>query len=128
MPSYSLAPGADLGAVGPMLDRVERDVRASGLPTPTVDRIVLVAGELLANAVEHGGGGVALQWEPSHRGGTLWVGRGGGEEEAIRGAHLPDPSATRGRGLYLVQRLSDELSEAEGGLVVGFTVRAGEET
>jgi anti-sigma regulatory factor (Ser/Thr protein kinase) len=129
MPGYTLAPGADARAVAAVLDGVEREAREGGTPPSTVDRVVLVAGEAVANAVEHGAGEVTVQWIPAGSGGRLLVSEGGRGPglDAVQGARLPESTgATRGRGLFLIQQLSDRVDVGPDGLGVWFSRRSGE--
>lgn len=132
MPGHTLATlarGADAGAIAAVLDLVERAARASGLAPRTVDRVVLVAGEALSNAVEHGDGEVTVEWVPAGSGGRLRVAQGSGGPGAgsISAARLPDEAtATRGRGLYLIQQLADRVEAAPDALTIWFEGREGE--
>ena len=129
MPGYTLAPGADARAVAAVLDGVEREAREAGVPPATVDRVVLVAGEAVANAVEHGEGVVTVRWVPAGSGGRLVVSEGGRGPGigAVHDACLPESAeATRGRGLFLIQQLSDRVDIGPDGLGVWFTRRTGE--
>lgn len=128
MPGYTISPGADTRAVAAVLDRVEREATACGLPPQTVDRVALIAGEAVANAVEHGGGRVTVEWEPTSSGGILRISGGGGPGlEEIGQARLPPSlTATRGRGLYLIQQLADRIELAPEGLQLWVEPRDGE--
>ena len=107
MPSrFTIAPGADSEAQAVVLDRLEADASRDNLPPSTVDRIVLVAGELVSNAAEHGDEVVTFWWGSSAEGGHLCVSPGPGEL-AVRSAVLPHAEAVRGRGLFLVHELGD---------------------
>ena len=128
MPAHTLAPGADARAVAAVLDAVERDAQEAGLPAATVDRVVLVAGEAVANAVEHGAGPVTVGWESDGTSGLLRVEGGGGPgSKEVWDARLPDVwTATRGRGLFLIAQLADRIDADGGSLDVWFRTRAGE--
>lgn len=128
MPSgYILAPGADGGFIADVLDRLEREVSQSALPAATVDRVVLVAGELASNAAEHGSETVRLWWlsRPESGGGDLCLSPGP-DPLAIRTAGLPGVDAVRGRGLFLVRTLGDGLANDSDTLHVQFHRRVGE--
>ncbi|MCA0330134.1 MAG: ATP-binding protein [Actinobacteria bacterium] len=74
-------------------------------PTWSVDDVVLVAGELVANAVEHGGGAHRLRVTGTPRGVLVEV-----RDPAEQGPR-PQPvslESERGRGLSIVGALSDE--------------------
>lgn len=124
---HSLAPGADAQAVAEVLDRIESYARRGGLAPPTLDRVVIVTGELISNAAEHGRTSISLSWTPVGQGGRLDV-HGGTEVglAAIVGSDLPDAASTRGRGLFLIRELSDEIVETATGLRVAFERRVGE--
>ena len=111
---------------------VESETRQLGGVDPSlVDRVVLVAGEVLANAVEHG------TVEPGRRvrvavGGTasavtltIHGASDGIELHRFDDARLPrDVLATDGRGLFLVRSLADAIeAEGAGGLTFRFSPR-----
>lgn len=100
---------------------------AEGVPAPEVETLEFVTGELLDNAVDHGGGGGAR--EVSDRPGnvrmhllvqvaggawTVTVGdQGGGDPEDVRHLleppdGLPDLEDERGRGFFLLAGMVDE--------------------
>lgn len=99
-----------------------------GLPEDEVSTLELVASELLSNAVDHGGGGAAmdekdivgnvrmkLELSVSPGGWEIRVGdQGGGDPEDV--AHyldqnaLPDFDDERGRGFFLLVQMVDEIS------------------
>ena len=124
MTRFVLASDADSDALARVLDGIEAAAGGGGLPAETVDRVVLVAGELLSNAVEHGTEPVTAWWEATPDGGRLVL-SGGGRPVAgwILGAALPDADATRGRGLFLVRELTDGLEDTQGNLAVTFSAR-----
>lgn len=124
MPRFALAHDADSGALAAVLDAVEAAAQASGLRRGTVDRVVLVAGELLSNAVEHGSGDVAVWWQDTPTGGRLVV-SGGGQPGAdrVNAATHPDTLSTRGRGLAIVRELADEITSERGSISASFSAR-----
>lgn len=102
--------------------------REAGVRGESLETLVLVISELLANAVDHGGGHAAIEaedltdpvtmhlWlEASRQGWTVRVSdQGGGDPESLR-AHLvpgelPDLEDERGRGFFLMLSMVDELS------------------
>lgn len=112
--------------------RVARNVvrhfaRLNGMKDHDVDSLTLVASELLANAIDHGGGNAALtedelssevrvrfhlvlnqvQWRVSVSD------QGGGDPEEVQriidGNEFPDLEDDRGRGLYLTRQMVDEM-------------------
>lgn len=86
-----------------------RHVSAVGAGRPDLDDALLVVSELCSNALRHGDPPRELRvWA---EGGTLRVeienrSRGGGSEALSAPRAMPDPDATRGRGLAIVQRLA----------------------
>ena len=95
----------------------------AGCDETFADRVRLAAGEALGNAVEHGPGEpIAFEWTPTARGGRLRI-RDGGRLPAgsIHAATLPAHDATRGRGLYILDALTDRVTvEADGTLRLEF--------
>lgn len=106
---------------------VRRFARLEGVADADVEAILLVLSELLANAIDHGGGGAAMH--ESENGGVRmrtqvlleaerWSVRvhdeGGGDPEPIRqllgSQEPPDLEDERGRGFFLMNQLTDELS------------------
>lgn len=78
-----------------------------------IDALVLVASELLGNAVNHAGagpGGICLRAEARDHDVVLEVSDDGGQPlQLSESTLLPDADAERGRGLFLVRELVDEL-------------------
>jgi anti-sigma regulatory factor (Ser/Thr protein kinase) len=116
---------------------VRQFARAGGLPEGELDQLTLVADELLTNAVDHGGGGAALEeaehLEPSRMHMLLYVSadawemhvadQGGGDPEVVRAMiappdGVPDLEDERGRGFFLMAQLVDslEVRRSEDGL------------
>lgn len=116
---------------------VRQFARTGGLPESEMDQLTLVADELLTNAVDHGGGGAALEEsdhaEPSRMQMLLYVShdawemrvadQGGGDPEVVRAMiappdGLPDLEDERGRGFFLMAQLVDslEVRRSEDGL------------
>jgi anti-sigma regulatory factor (Ser/Thr protein kinase) len=99
-----------------------------GMEAGEVDNLLLVTDELLSNAVDHGGGGAALEESDLHAQVTMqlvlvlreegWVldvadeGRGDPEEldALLHPAGLPDLEDERGRGFFLISGLCQSLS------------------
>lgn len=82
-----------------------------GLDTDQVEHIVLVAYELASNAVRHGGGRgrLVLAADDGMVGCTV-TDEGGGFRDAERaGLVRPDPTASNGRGLWLVRCFADSV-------------------
>lgn len=101
--------------------------RLQGLHDREVETLMLVASELLANAVDHGGGGAALDDSQLVHGATMglhvvfvahgWTlevaDQGGGDPEAMRRrlvpSGVPDELDERGRGMFLIAELVDRV-------------------
>ncbi|HVS18021.1 MAG TPA: ATP-binding protein [Planctomycetota bacterium] len=99
-----------------------------GLDDGEVDNLLLVADELLSNAVDHGGGGAALDTSEVPGEVTMqlvlvlrdggWVldvaDEGGGDPEELdtllHPSGLPDLEDERGRGFFLISGLCQSLS------------------
>ena len=99
-----------------------------GIPEEEIDTLELVASELLSNAVDHGGGGAALneadlesdvrmqvcftifpdRWE------LRVADQGGGDPEDVASylddQSLPDLEDERGRGFFLLVQMVDEVT------------------
>ena len=121
---------------------LRRFARLVGEVEEEVEVLVLVGSELLANAIDHGGGGAAMTEEelrsPARmrltivlepEGWTLSVSdEGSGDPKAVRNlferATNEDLENDRGRGLYLLRELVDEVSVETGRDGRGLTVRA----
>lgn len=90
-------------------------------------RVVLVAAEALANALEHGGGDVQMAVTNDALTITLTV-RDAGDgpsAEALFSSELPpDPMQMGGRGLFLIRTLTDTVTVARGTLSMQFCPRA----
>ena len=112
----------------PIARRVVRHfARLEGLGVREVDTLMLVTSELLGNAVDHGGGGAAMNADDVENDARMrlsfelrcggWVLRvsdeGGGDpaevEALIRPGGAPDLEDERGRGFYLLAQMVDRL-------------------
>jgi anti-sigma regulatory factor (Ser/Thr protein kinase) len=98
------------------------------VPAAEIDTLEFVAGELLTNAVDHGGGERALREEDLRTrvrmslllsvrpdGWTLRVGdQGGGDVAALRARLVPtdepDLEDDRGRGFFMLSQMVDSLA------------------
>lgn len=107
---------------------VRRFARMQGISGSEVDYLVLVVSELLANVIDHGGGGAAMteaEMEGDVRmhlcftidasGWCLKVTDHGGGDAALlqpmfEPDGLPDLEDDRGRGLYLLGQMVDEMN------------------
>lgn len=101
--------------------------KEAGVRGESLETLSLVISELLANAVDHGGGGAAMEesdlaapvtmhlvLEASRAGWCAQVSdQGGGDPEALRARLnpdvLPDLEDERGRGFFLMMAMVDEL-------------------
>jgi anti-sigma regulatory factor (Ser/Thr protein kinase) len=110
---------------------VRRFARSEGVPGEEIERIEFIASELLANAVDHGGGERAM--EESDRPGDVrmslvlrikpegWeleVGdQGGGDIAEVKAllskTETPDLEDERGRGFFLLAGMLDSLTVAK---------------
>lgn len=126
-------------AHGRMARRIARQFAVSeGLPESEIETLEFVVGELLDNAVDHGGGGAARELRDlskdvrmrlfvtvktdeaaSADAGILWSVRvedqGGGEPSVVRSMiepedGIPDLEDERGRGFFLLAQMVDELA------------------
>jgi anti-sigma regulatory factor (Ser/Thr protein kinase) len=83
---------------------------AGGLSPSRTNDLVVAASELAANSVLHGGGrGLASVWGEE---GAVFVevADAGTITDPTVGHVRPDPSSEHGRGLYIANRLCDEVS------------------
>lgn len=115
--------------------------RLEGVGDAEVDRLLLVSSELLANAVDHGGGNAALtdsqllrrahmglRIELRGHGWTLEVtDQGGGDPTEVRRRLVADGQPAeldeRGRGMYLIDKLVDRVEVERTGDRRGLVVR-----
>jgi anti-sigma regulatory factor (Ser/Thr protein kinase) len=90
------------------------------VPVPERDSedLILVASELCTNAVRHAaqGGRVVLRATADGSDVVLEVEDDGGDLATSPAMEPPDPAAEAGRGLFLVDALTDELSTASDGV------------
>lgn len=114
----------------------------AGVRGDSLETLVLVVSELLANAVDHGGGNAALEeadlespvtmhllLEASSSGWTAQVSdQGGGDPEELRvhlvPGELPDLDDERGRGFFLMLAMVDELSVDQSADGKGLAIKA----
>ncbi|HEX4307364.1 MAG TPA: ATP-binding protein [Solirubrobacterales bacterium] len=83
---------------------------ASGMSSARANDLVVAASELAANSILHGGGrGLASVWG---EGGAVFVevADAGTITDPTVGRVRPAPTADHGRGLYIANRLCDEVS------------------
>lgn len=111
---------------------VQAFARTDGWADEEIEALMLITSELLANAVDHGGGGGAMSEEDlaseARMGLSLSVDDaawrmeiedcGGGDvaeaRELIANCSIGDLEDERGRGLFLVREMVDELGVREG--------------
>ncbi len=90
--------------------RVAATATAVGLPPDRVSDLVAAASELAANSVLHGGGrGLATIWGENSTA-FVEVADAGRITDPEVGTRLPEPSVEHGRGLYIANRLCDEVT------------------
>lgn len=127
--------------------RIARNVLRSlarlwGLGDREIDDLLLVVSELLANGVDHGGGGAAMDERDLANDARVllhfmirageWslsvTDRGGGDPETVRRyihPHaLPDLEDERGRGLFLLATMVDRMEVAKSPDGLGLTLTA----
>src|SRR5262245_52404589 len=83
---------------------------AAGMSPGRTNDLVVAASELAANSILHGGGrGLASVWGED---GAIFVevADAGTITDPTVGRVRPDPTAEHGRGLYIANRLCDEVS------------------
>jgi anti-sigma regulatory factor (Ser/Thr protein kinase) len=90
--------------------QVAATATAVGLAPGRVSDLVAAASELAANSVLHGGGrGLATIWGENSAA-YVEVADAGRITDPSVGTRLPDPAVEHGRGLYIANRLCDEVS------------------
>lgn len=99
---------------------VRTSARGAGLPADRVDDLVLAANEVVTNSIRYAGGCADVSlWREN---GTLVceVRDRGHVADSMVGLLAPEPSATTGRGLWLVNELCDlvQIRSADEGTVV----------
>ncbi|MFI0238242.1 ATP-binding protein [Streptomyces sp. NPDC016845] len=104
-------PGDDYSAARSARHHVRNTARAWQLSPATTDDLVTVTGELVANALEHGGGGtITLSCALTADTVTLTVTNEAepGTQRPLPSAmpRLPSPDAEHGRGLLIVEALA----------------------
>lgn len=136
-------------SLGNLLDHC--DVELAGLPAPQrtarvaltnflddvdeaqVDDAMLIASELIANAVQHSSGAVLIRIEVYELGTALGVVDLGRDTDVLpsqpRNSSVePDTVAASGRGLFIIQNLADTWSveeTANGKIVIAVLTREG---
>jgi anti-sigma regulatory factor (Ser/Thr protein kinase) len=126
--------------------RVARNVvrhfaRMEGVKDSEIEHLVLIVSELLANAIDHGGGNAALTERELAGAARMrllltirerdWVlsvsDEGGGDPSRVRAAlkeaQMPDLEDDRGRGLYLLRQMVDTMEVDQSADGRGLTFR-----
>lgn len=86
-----------------------------GAAGPKLDDLLLIAHELATNAIQHGGGrGVLRLWRDGKVAYCSVRDWGGGFNAGDAGRQAPAPGAARGRGLWLVRQLADQVAISTG--------------
>ncbi len=130
--------------------RVARNVvrhfaRLQGIPHSEVDYLILVVSELLANVIDHGGGGAAMSEEDMTGDVRMCMGltvdpsgwslsvtdEGGGDAADVHALlnpeGIPDLEDDRGRGLFLLAQMVDGLTVEPNAQGTGLTFLARKE-
>lgn len=96
-----------------------------GLAGDRLDDLLLMAHELASNAIQHGGGRGQLRLSRQEDVIACQVDDWGDglPDGADAGLHTPTPGALRGRGLWLVRQLADEIEVRSGATGTSVTVR-----
>ena len=86
-----------------------------GASAEVIERLLIIASELSANAIRHGGGGGRLRlWASDGRLCCEISDGGNGIADPTTGLERPDPSAPGGRGLWISRQLSDDFTITTG--------------
>jgi len=85
--------------------------RAFGVPAKQIEKLLIIASELMANAIRHGGGGGRLRlWREGSMVRCQVIDRGPGIADAAAGSRPPEPTTTAGgRGLWICRNLAAEI-------------------
>ncbi|GAA1557406.1 hypothetical protein GCM10009827_092930 [Dactylosporangium maewongense] len=120
-------PSVTVAGVGDVRERVADAAREAGLSPERVNGFIIAVNEIVINAMEHGGGTAAvtlisqagrLVVEIADTGTTPW--------RFLVPAQAPPPEQIHGRGLWLAEKLSDDLTvdTTAGRRLVRLTVNA----
>jgi serine/threonine-protein kinase RsbW len=108
--------------------RISDDLARAGLPASLIDDVMLVATELLSNALRHARAlpddQLDVYWDVRHDAVSIKVTDGGGRHQPH--VRHPGPAEPNGRGLSIVETLAEEWGVEEGGstATVWATLRA----
>lgn len=121
---------------------VRRFARMEGVTDRDLEPLTLVVSELLANAIDHGGGNAALDDDEVDSGARMrlrcviradeWeiavTDQGGGDPEVVRALFglngMPDLEDERGRGLFLMATMVDRIVVERSADGCGLTILA----
>jgi anti-sigma regulatory factor (Ser/Thr protein kinase) len=109
--------------------RIAAELAANGVAPALIEDVVLVASELVTNAVQHAetlpGGRLVVAWEIDRQGVVVRVSDGGGAGDHPHVRH-PDVRETSGRGLALVEALASRwgVISGESGRTVWASLRS----
>ncbi len=96
----------DLAGLGALREAVAGCAHRLGLGDRQAGHLIMVAGELAANAVAHGGGtGTLRLWRSGSRVYCEAVDRGPGIADKGVGQAPPEPMAIHGRGLWMCRQV-----------------------
>jgi anti-sigma regulatory factor (Ser/Thr protein kinase) len=104
---------AEANALAELRRRISELLVSVGVEESSRQEALLVAHELAANAIEHGSGAndeIEVQCNLVGEHLRLSV-LDNSRSPSVPAAHKPQPQQTRGRGLYLVDRLTDSWTE-----------------
>ena len=101
----------DLSTVRRLIGRVGTEV---GLEADRVERLILAANEIVANAIRYGRGTATVTVRPQVTDVTVEVTDEGPGLPEDMGTQLPAPGALHGRGLWLARQLCDEMDVQSG--------------
>ncbi|EIV91511.1 ATP-binding protein [Frankia sp. QA3] len=104
---FVLPPGPD--APRQARRRLTADLTGSGVPAEVTETVLLLATELVTNAVLHGHGEPVLEIRTTER--LVWVGVRDPDHHPPRVRHV-DAESLGGRGLHLVEALAEDWGAA----------------
>ncbi|HEY2796030.1 MAG TPA: SpoIIE family protein phosphatase [Micromonosporaceae bacterium] len=101
----------DIDRLAGIRDAIRTVAEAAGLPPGTVDDFVLAGNEVAANVVRHGGGnGEMWVWADDDYLRCRMTDHGAGLADGAALGEAAPPTALTGRGLWMLQRLADEVA------------------
>lgn len=97
--------------------RISAELAGAGIPDSLIDDVVLVATELLSNALRHARSlpddQLDISWDILRGAVSITVTDGGGRHQPH--VRHPGPAETNGRGLSIVETLAEEWGVEEAG-------------